>query len=192
MGNFTQDAFFRRVTPKVRREMAEWARKALLKLGVAPADIPWPAWDDAPSGKPDLVVVAAALIRRFEALGRELHAACVAAARAERPTNAAAIALRARAATDFYYDYEHVAQDLFNTIAGDLAWEHKSDSKRLGAATEALKNPIGILKNEFHALADHPDRGDAAHFEASVELLAVGLQRLAGLAERVEAAARPR
>lgn len=191
MGNFTQDAFFRKVSPRVRREMAEWAREALLRSGAPAAEIPWPSEAEAPKGKPDLVVVVVTLIRRFEALGRELRELCEQASEVKKAPNAAAIAERGRQAYDFYYSYEHVAQDLFNTIAGDLVWEQSSGSKRLGQVVEKLQNPIGVLKNEFYQLHAGTTRGSQVHFSMSVQLFDVALKRLKGLAERVEAAARP-
>lgn len=143
MGNFTNDAFWTKVSKRVRWEMADSARDALIAAGTPEAAIPWPAPQLDEKKAPDLPLVGMTLVRRIIELTRELHAAL---AHPEIPRELA------KRTAELIVGYQHVGQDLWNTIAGDRVWDKRLTVKPLKAVSEGLQGLNG-LKHECNAIA---------------------------------------
>jgi hypothetical protein len=143
MGNFTQDAFWTEVPRRVRLEMTDHVHEALVASGMEATAIPWPSSDTDARAQPDLPLAGVTLVRRVIELARELRVACTV------PQIPAELATRL---AELCFAYDYVAQDLWNTVAGDRVWEGRLSVKELAAASKKLERLRG-LRHQCNAIA---------------------------------------
>ena len=181
MGNFTQDAFWTEVSPRVRREMADYARDALLTAGTPPDAIPWPSSDDAPTLEPDLLLVIMTTLRRIQELAVAFRAS-IDADPLPSDWRERAVVVR-----ELILSWEYVGQDLLNTLAGDITWNDRVGAKRLGAVTDKLRGPVNGIKGDLGFLVGLK-KVSSASIGFTKRTIDTAIKRLTALLPKLEAA----